>query len=89
MNYIGLTERTIDYVVDRSPLKQGLLMPGTHQRVFPPERLIEDRPDYVLLLTWNFADEIVGQQQRYVESGGRFIIPGPEPRIAPSARSVG
>jgi SAM-dependent methyltransferase len=81
LNYLGLSERTIDYVVDRSPLKQGLRMPGTHQRVFPTERLIEDRPDYVLLLAWNFADEIVGQQQRYVESGGRFIIPAPEPAV--------
>jgi SAM-dependent methyltransferase len=88
LNYLGLGEQTIDYVVDRSPLKQGFHMPGTHQRVFPPERLVEDRPDFVLLLAWNFADEIVEQQQRYVESGGRFIIPATQPLIAPSAQTV-
>ncbi|MDT5271685.1 MAG: hypothetical protein QOH49_3871 [Acidobacteriota bacterium] len=81
LNYLNLEPGTIEYVVDRSPLKQGLLTPGTHLEIHQPERLTEDTPDYVLLLTWNFADEILEQQRAYRETGGRFIIPVPEPAI--------
>ncbi len=56
-------------------------MPGTHQPIFAPERLLEDRPDYALLLPWNFADEIIAQQADYLAKGGRFIVPIPELRI--------
>ncbi len=81
LNYLNLEPGTVGYVVDRSPLKQGLLTPGTHLEILPTERLAQDRPDYVLLLTWNFADEILEQQRGYREAGGRFIIPLPEPAI--------
>ena len=81
LNYCGIGRETLDYVVDRSTVKQGLHMPGVHLRVEPPARLLEDRPDYLLLLAWNFADEIMRQQAEYARQGGRFVIPVPEPRI--------
>jgi hypothetical protein len=62
-------------------VKQGLYTPGTHLEIKPPEALRAERPDHVLLLTWNFADEILGQQAEYRSQGGRFIIPVPEPMI--------
>ncbi len=82
MNYFGIDSSTIDYVVDRSTVKQGRYTPGTHFRICDPNRLIEDQPDYCLLLTWNFADEILRQQQRYRDNGGKFIIPVPTVRVA-------
>lgn len=78
----GLGAAELDFVVDRSTVKQGKLTPGTRLPIFPPEALLERRPDYVLLLTWNFADEILRQQQAYRDAGGRFIIPIPELRVA-------
>jgi hypothetical protein len=69
------------YIADRSPLKQGLYTPGMHIPVVPPERLLADQPDYVLLLAWNFTDEILEQQAEYRRRGGQFILPVPEVRI--------
>jgi SAM-dependent methyltransferase len=81
LNYFGIGRETIDYVVDRSTAKQERFTPGAHLPISSPRRLIEDRPDDVLLLTWNFAEEILAQQAEYRKLGGRFIIPIPEPRI--------
>jgi SAM-dependent methyltransferase len=81
LSYCGLGGGEIAYVVDRSPLKQGLTTPGVRLSIYAPEKLIETMPDYVLLLTWNFADEVMAQQAEYRRRGGRFIVPLPEPRI--------
>ena len=81
MNYFGIGRELLDFVVDRSIIKQGHYTPGTHLPIHAPEKLLEEMPDYVLLLTWNFADEIMKQQAEYLQRGGRFIIPIPELRI--------
>src|SRR5262249_6777093 len=81
LNYCGITTDLIPYTVDKSPLKVGLFTPGTHIPVLPASTLIERQPDYVLILAWNFAEEIMRQQRQYRERGGRFIIPIPTPKV--------
>ncbi len=80
LNYYGLGRETLDFVADRSTAKQGRLTPGTHLPIVAAEELVRRRPDYALLLTWNFAEEILRQQQAYRDAGGRFIVPLPEVR---------
>jgi SAM-dependent methyltransferase len=81
LNTTGLGKADLEFVCDRNPHKQGRLMPGVHVPIVPAERLAADRPDYCLLLTWNFADEILEQQAEYRAKGGQFIIPIPNVRI--------
>jgi hypothetical protein len=70
--------RLIEFAVDRSHLKQGRFTPGNHLPILPPEALLERRHAYVLLLTWNFAAEILAQQGEFRRRGGKFIVPLPE-----------
>ncbi len=81
LNYLGLNDRVVDYVVDRNTHKRGKYMPGVRVRVDAPERLIEDRPEYVMILPWNFRDEIIRQQEGFLSGGGRFIVPIPDLEI--------
>lgn len=81
LNYFGIGPKILDFVVDRSPHKQGRYVPGVRLPIYSPEKLIEAMPDYVLLLAWNFADEIIAQQGEYRRKGGQFIIPVPTPKI--------
>ncbi len=81
LNYFQIGREALDFVVDRSTHKQGRYMPGVRLPIFSPARLLEEMPAHVLLLTWNFADEILEQQAEYRHRGGRFIIPIPEFRV--------
>ncbi|GMQ86123.1 MAG: class I SAM-dependent methyltransferase [Acidimicrobiia bacterium] len=81
LNYAGLDGEQLDYVVDRNPHKQGKLMPGVRLPIHDPSKIGEDPPDYLLILPWNFKDEIMEQQADFAAGGGRFIIPIPEPTL--------
>jgi SAM-dependent methyltransferase len=82
VNFFGIGSDLIDFVVDRSTYKQGRYMPGARIPILAPPALMENKPDYCLLLAWNFADEILAQQSDYRAGGGKFIIPIPKVRIA-------
>ena len=81
LDFIGTGPDVIDYVVDRNIHKQGKYMPGLHIPICDASRLAEDLPDYVVLLPWNFKDEILSQQANFRAKGGKFVIPIPKPVI--------
>jgi len=81
LNYCGISTDLVNYTVDKSPYKQNLFTPGAHLPVYHPDKLVQDMPDYVLLLAWNFADEILEQQKAYRDRGGHFIVPIPEVKV--------
>jgi len=83
LNYCGIRTDFLDYTVDRNPYKQGKFTPGTHIPILPPDRIGQTRPDYVLILPWNFKDEIIGQLAYVRKWGGKFVVPIPEVRIFP------
>ena len=80
MNYFGIAPY-LDFISDKAESKQGLYIPGAHILVHPPEKVYQERPDYLLILPWNIADEIVEQYREYQKQGGKFIVPVPEVKI--------
>lgn len=81
LNYCGIGPELLSYTTDRSPHKQGLLLPGTHIPIASPERIFETKPDYVFILPWNLRNEIVEQMSAIREWGGRFVVPIPEVEV--------
>lgn len=81
MMHFGLGKEVVDFIVDDNPLKQGFYTPGTHVPIGPADWMYNRRPDYALILAWNFAEPIMKKHARYQEEGGRFILPMPDPKI--------
>jgi len=77
VNYCGIRKDLVEYVADLSEHKQGLFMPGSRIPVFPPERIAETAPDYLLILAWNLKDEIMAQMAHLRDLGTRFVTPVP------------
>jgi hypothetical protein len=83
LNYCGIRTDLLDYTVDRNPYKHGRFLPGTHIPIFPPERIAETRPDYILILPWNLRREIAAQLEYVREWGGQLVVPIPWPEVLP------
>ena len=81
LNYFQIDNKILDFIVDDSPLKQGLYTPGTRIPIFSAERLKKDQPDYLLLLAWNYAESILKKEQKLRDKGVKFIIPVPGVKI--------
>lgn len=81
LNYCAIRTDFLDYTVDRNPYKHGRFLPGTHVPIFPPERIRETKPDFLLILPWNLKDEIIKQNAFIREWGGKFVVPIPEVHV--------
>jgi hypothetical protein len=81
MNYAGIKHDLIDFVCDAAPSKQGKFMPGSHIPILAPIELAKRKPDWVIILPWNIAEEVTKQQQQVISWGGKFVIAVPELKI--------
>ena len=88
LNFMNVDTDLVEFVVDRSTHKQGCYVPGVRVPIRPVEELLTSMPDYVLMLAWNLADEIIEQQSEYRSRGGRFILPMPTPTLVPAAQEA-
>jgi hypothetical protein len=82
LNYCGITPDHLEYITEKAQMKVGYFTPGTHIPIYGDDKLLQDQPDYALILAWNFADEIMANLHEFKERGGKFIIPIPKPKIA-------
>ena len=83
LNYCAIRSDFLDYTVDRNPYKHGRFTPGTHIPIYPPDRIHETRPDYVVILPWNLKDEIMDQMAVIRSWGGQFVVPIPDVKVYP------
>lgn len=81
LNYFGINAKMLDYLVDSTPYKQGLYSPGAHIPIYEESRIYDTNPHYLLLLAWNFKDEIIAKNQQFKKNGGKFIVPNPKLEI--------
>jgi hypothetical protein len=81
LNFTGVGGEVLEFVADRNVHKQGRYVPGVRLPIVAPERILQEQPDYLLILPWNFKEEIMEQQAEYRARGGRFIVPVPEPVV--------
>lgn len=81
LNVFGIGDQYLDYIADINEVKQGLYFSGNHLKIEPPSKIYQDNPEYILILAWNFADEIIAQNMAYLSAGGKFIVPIPAPKI--------
>lgn len=81
LTYFNIDTKILDYIVDDSSYKHNLYTPGTHIPIYNPDRLEIDKPDYIFMLAWNFADDLMKRLKEFKKSGGKFIIPVPKPHI--------
>ena len=79
--HFQIEKSLIDFIVDDNPLKQGLYSPGKHIPVYDSSYIYRERPDYLVILAWNFAESIMKKHKDYLNSGGKFILPMPHPKI--------
>jgi C-methyltransferase C-terminal domain len=84
LNYVGIDHQLVDFAVDSNPHKQGYLTAGSRLPILPPSELLKRRPEYTLLLAWNYAEEIRRQNREYLAGGGKFIIPIPVAKVMDS-----
>ncbi len=85
LNYCGIGKETIDYIIDDTPQKQGKFQSGTHIPIVDSSRMLKERPDYLLILAWNFTEELMNKTAKYYQTGGNYIVPIPEVKVLNSS----
>ena len=81
LQFCKLDNKKIDFVFDKSKLKENCFTPGTNIKILNPIKIKKINPDFLLLLSWNLKDEIINQEKKFINRGGKFITPFPNPRI--------
>ena len=84
LNYFGINNKLLNFVVDDNKLKQGRYTPGTHIPIFDSEKIYIKKPDFVILLAWNYSNSIIKKHKKFLKIGGKFIVPFPKIKIISS-----